>query len=121
MGAHTSRTVDELTGLTALGQDAALATGESAEPDSTAQIGARLAAARRGAGMTGTRLGQHLGLRKDQVSKIESGKRRLDVSELARAAGALGVSVGHLLGEPERPGLAVAARLASGVARKSVV
>ena len=116
MRTNVSETVEELTGLAALGQDAALVVGESGESNNAAEIGARLAAARRGAGLTGTQLGQHLGLGKDQVSKIESGKRRLDVSELARAAAALGVSVRHVLGQADRPGLAVASRLASGAA-----
>ncbi len=116
METETQRTVEQLTGLAALGEDAELLSGRSIEFDNATQIGNRLAAARRAANMTGSELGEHLGLRKDQVSKIESGKRRLDVSELARAAAALGVSVRHLLGQPDRPGLAVAARLANGVA-----
>ena len=116
MANRTRSTVEELTELAALGEDAALVAGDSGESDGAAQIGARLAAARRDVGMTGTKLGEHLGLGKDQISKIESGKRRLDVSELARAAAALGVSVRHVLGQPERPGLAVASRLASGAA-----
>jgi Zn-dependent peptidase ImmA (M78 family)/transcriptional regulator with XRE-family HTH domain len=65
--------------------------------------------------MTGTELGAAVGLRKDQISKIESGRRRLDVGELPGIAAALGVTVRYLLGQPERPGLAMAARLAAGV------
>lgn len=116
MAHRTRNTVEELTGLAALGEDAELVAGASSESEGAAQIGARVAAARRGAGMTGTELGQQLGLGKDQVSKIESGKRRLDVSELARTAAALGVSVRHLLGQADRPALAVAAHLANGTA-----
>ncbi len=47
--------------------------------------------------MTGNELGEMVGLRKDQISKIESGRRRLDVSELPRVAagvGALAVGFG---------------------------
>ncbi|MCP3798253.1 helix-turn-helix transcriptional regulator [Allokutzneria sp. A3M-2-11 16] len=64
--------------------------------------------------MSGSELGAAIGLRKDQISKIESGKRRLDVGELPGIAAALGVTARHLVGQPERSGLAVAARLAVG-------
>jgi Zn-dependent peptidase ImmA (M78 family)/transcriptional regulator with XRE-family HTH domain len=108
-----------VTGLAALGADAYLAgdegaTTEAAERDNS--IGARLAAARKAAGLSGAQLGAALGLGKDQISKIERGKRRLDVSELVGAASALGTSVRALLGVPDRPHLALAARLATGAA-----
>ena len=105
--------VDGKTGLAALG----LTEGplESAEPEEyAAQVGARVAAARKQRHMSGTELGEIIGLRKDQISKIESGRRRLDIAELPRVASALGVTVRHLLGQAERPALAVAARLAAG-------
>jgi Zn-dependent peptidase ImmA (M78 family)/transcriptional regulator with XRE-family HTH domain len=102
-----------LTGLEALGLDKTLAESISSET-SSAEIGARVAAARRRAGLTGAELGAAVGLRKDQISKIESGKRRLDVGELPGVAAALDVTVRYLLGQPERPGLAMAARLATG-------
>ncbi|MHB1592555.1 MAG: helix-turn-helix domain-containing protein [Streptosporangiaceae bacterium] len=101
------------TGLAALGLTEAPL--ESAEPEEyAAQVGARVAAARKRLHMSGTELGEIIGLRKDQISKIESGRRRLDISELPRVASALGVTVRHLLGQAERPALAVAARLAAG-------
>src|SRR5215472_13605009 len=78
-----------------------------------AQVGARVAAARKRRGMTGTELGDIVGLRKDQISKIESGRRRLDISELPRVAAALGVTVRSLIGQAERPALAIAGRLAA--------
>lgn len=76
------------------------------------EVGLRLAEARRRAGMTQERLGQAMGLDKTQVSKIESGRRRLDISEVALAANALSVSTRSLLGMEERTKLALAARLA---------
>jgi Zn-dependent peptidase ImmA (M78 family)/transcriptional regulator with XRE-family HTH domain len=104
---------DRLTGLAALGLTET--PRESPEPeDYAAQVGARVAAARKQRRMSGTELGQIIGLRKDQISKIESGRRRLDIAELPRVAAALGVTVRHLLGQPERPALAMAARLAVG-------
>lgn len=101
-----------LTGLAALGL---LETpSDSAElAQHAAQVGARVATARKRRGLTGTELGQMVGLRKDQISKIESGRRRLDISELPRVAAALGVSVRSLLGQADRPALAIAARLAA--------
>ena len=45
MRTNVSETVEELTGLAALGQDAALVVGESGESNNAAQIGARLAEA----------------------------------------------------------------------------
>jgi Zn-dependent peptidase ImmA (M78 family)/transcriptional regulator with XRE-family HTH domain len=94
---------------------------ESAEPEEYAvQVGARVAAARKQRRMSGTELGEMIGLRKDQISKIESGRRRLDISELPRVASALGVTVRHLLGQAERPALAVAARLAVGAPSESL-
>ena len=101
------------TGLAALG-----VTGtppDFAEPEEyAAQVGARVAEARKQRQMSGTELGKIIGLRKDQISKIESGRRRLDIAELPRVAAALGVTARHLLGQAERPALAVAARLVGG-------
>jgi len=113
----------DLTGLAALAleeaspefREAMAAANATAGSGSAAGagVGARIAAARVARGMTGTRLGELVGLRKDQVSKIESGRRRVDVGELPRFAAALGVTVRHLLGEVDRPALALAARLAA--------
>jgi Zn-dependent peptidase ImmA (M78 family)/transcriptional regulator with XRE-family HTH domain len=78
------------------------------------EVGRRIADARRRAGMTQEQLGAALGgLDKTKVSKIESGRRRLDISEVALAAAALGISTRALLGMPERTKLAFAARLAA--------
>lgn len=107
------------TGLAALGLTETPL--ESADPEQyAAQVGARVAAARKQRHMSGTRLGEIIGLRKDQISKIESGRRRLDIAELPRVATALGVTVRHLLGQAERPALAVAARLAAGAPSESL-
>jgi Zn-dependent peptidase ImmA (M78 family)/transcriptional regulator with XRE-family HTH domain len=107
---------DDLTGLAALtvgigDTELAVSAGEE-----TTGIGARIAEARAARGLTGVRLGELVGLRKDQVSKIESGRRRVDVSELPQFASALGVTVRQLLGQAERPALAMAARLAADAA-----
>lgn len=102
-----------LTGLAALGWADNPEESHAAE-SRTAEVGARVAMARRQAGLTGSQLGSRIGLRKDQISKIESGRRRLDVGELPGIAAALGVTVRYLLGQSERPGLAMAGRLAVG-------
>ncbi len=107
------------TGLAALGMTEA--PEESAEPEEyAAQVGARVAAARKNRHMSGTELGEIVGLRKDQISKIESGRRRIDIAELPRVASALGVTVHHLLGQAERPALAVAARLAADASSEAL-
>lgn len=78
-------------------------------------VGARIAAARRRRPLTGSQLGELVGLSKDQVSKVEKGVRRVSARELPKFARALGVSMGELLGEPIRPRMAMAHRLAAGV------
>ncbi len=110
---------DGLTGLAALGSG----DGEGAAEETldASGIGVRIAKARAARGLTGTRLGELVGLRKDQVSKVESGRRRVDVSELPRFASALGVTVRQLLGQTERPALAMAARLAADAAPDAVI
>ncbi len=108
-----------LTGLARLGLPET--PGDPAElVQHAAQVGARVAAARKSLGMTGTELGEKVGLRKDQISKIESGRRRLDISELPLVAAALGVTVRSLLGQADRPALAIAARLASDAGADAV-
>ncbi|MGH3929066.1 MAG: helix-turn-helix domain-containing protein [Pseudonocardiaceae bacterium] len=104
---------EDLTGLAALGWTEASEEPPAAE-SRAAEVGARVAAARKQAGMTGSQLGARIGLRKDQISKVETGKRRLDVGELPGIAAALGVTVRYLLGQPERPSLAMASRLTVG-------
>ncbi|GHF42773.1 hypothetical protein GCM10018790_20780 [Kitasatospora xanthocidica] len=102
-----------LTGLEALGL---LAPTEPAPITSTdAEVGRRVERARRRQALTGEGLGGLVGLAKDQVSKIETGKRKVHVRELPRFAEALGVTVGYLLGQVCRPTLAMAHRLAGNV------
>lgn len=104
------------TGADALGWDEQ--PEETAVPGvAAAAVGQRVSKARRQAGMTGRQLGDAVGLRPDQISKIESGKRRLDIGELPRVAAALGVTVRYLLGQPERKALAMAAARGRGRAR----
>src|SRR4030095_5754068 len=74
-------------------------------------VGTRIAALRGARGMTGERLGSLLGLTKSQVSKIENGTRKLDVSEVALVADALGVTLAEVLGIERKGGLALAARV----------
>jgi Zn-dependent peptidase ImmA (M78 family)/transcriptional regulator with XRE-family HTH domain len=104
---------EDLTGPEAIEHDLAM-TQSTSTVGGPAELGARVAQARRRAGITGSQLGAAVGLRKDQISKIESGKRRLDVGELPGIAAALGVTVRYLLGQPERPNLAIASRLTVG-------
>ncbi len=75
------------------------------------ELGARIAALREARGMTGEELGAALGLSRSQVSKVEHGTRRLDVSEVAAIADALEVSLGEVLGTERSGSLALAARV----------
>jgi Zn-dependent peptidase ImmA (M78 family)/transcriptional regulator with XRE-family HTH domain len=75
------------------------------------ELGARIAALREARGMTGQELGAALGLSRSQISKIEHGTRRLEVSELAAIADALEVSLGEVLGAERSGSLALAARV----------
>jgi Zn-dependent peptidase ImmA (M78 family)/transcriptional regulator with XRE-family HTH domain len=61
--------------------------------------------------MTGEELGAALGLSRSQISKIEHGTRRLDVSEIAMVADALEVSLAEVLGVERSGSLALAARV----------
>ncbi|MEO3856405.1 ImmA/IrrE family metallo-endopeptidase [Acrocarpospora sp. B8E8] len=76
-------------------------------------VGARIAALRAVRGVTGAELGQALGLTKSQVSKIENGTRKLDVSEVALVAEVLGVTLAEVLGVSRKGTLALAARVMS--------
>jgi transcriptional regulator with XRE-family HTH domain len=80
-------------------------------------VGMRIAELRQAQGMTGSALGEALGLTKSQVSKIENGTRKLDVGELAVVAEILGVTVPELLGVARKGPLALAARVMSAPAR----
>jgi Zn-dependent peptidase ImmA (M78 family)/transcriptional regulator with XRE-family HTH domain len=75
------------------------------------ELGARIAALREARGMTGQELGAALGLSRSQISKLEHGTRRLEVSELAAIADALEVSLGEVLGAERSGSLALAARV----------
>jgi Zn-dependent peptidase ImmA (M78 family)/transcriptional regulator with XRE-family HTH domain len=78
---------------------------------SESELGARIAALREARGMTGEQLGLALGLSRSQVSKVEHGTRRMDVSEVAAVADALEVSLAEVLGVERSGSLALAARV----------
>ncbi|MFJ7095871.1 helix-turn-helix domain-containing protein [Streptomyces mirabilis] len=101
---------DGLTGLEALGL--APPVEQSPKTAAPAEVGRRVCEARRRRALTGEALGGLVGLGKDQVSKIENGRRKVSVRELPKFAAALGVTVAHLLGQTTRPSLAMAHRLA---------
>ena len=82
----------------------------------TFELGARVAALREERGLTGQQLGDALGLTRSQVSKIERGSRKLDVSEVAVIADALQVSLPEILGVQRSGALALAARVMSAPA-----
>ncbi len=84
-------------------------------------VGTRIAALRGARGMTGERLGSLLGLTKSQMSKIENGTRKLDVSEVALVADALGVTLAEVLGVERKGGLALAARVMSEPAQEEAL
>ncbi|GAA3623667.1 XRE family transcriptional regulator [Kineosporia mesophila] len=94
------------------------ASAETAEQDGS--VGRRIAEARRRVHLTGAELGARVDLGRDQISKIETGKRRLGAREAPEIARALGVSVEWLLGQDESPRMALAHRLALGVAGDEV-
>ncbi|MFC0527941.1 helix-turn-helix domain-containing protein [Phytohabitans kaempferiae] len=74
-------------------------------------VGERIAALRAVRGLTGEQLGRALGLTKSQVSKVENGTRKLDVSEVAQVADVLGVTLAEVLGVQRKGSLALAARV----------
>ncbi|MHB9864399.1 helix-turn-helix domain-containing protein [Streptomyces sp. YIM S03343] len=84
----------------------------SPQAASPADVGRRVGQARARRALTGEALGALVGLGKDQISKIENGRRKISVRELPMFAEVLGVTVAHLLGMPSRPTLAMAHRLA---------
>ncbi|MDR2986966.1 MAG: ImmA/IrrE family metallo-endopeptidase [Nocardiopsaceae bacterium] len=75
------------------------------------ELGARIAALREARGIKGAELGAALGLSRSQISKIEHGTRRLDVSEVAAIADALDISLAEVLGVERSGSLALAARV----------
>lgn len=62
------------------------------------EMGKRIRAARRAAGLTGEQLAARVGVGQSMVSKIENGKTGTSSDVLQRVAGTLGVSVLHLVG-----------------------
>lgn len=107
---------EDIRGLAALGQ---VADPTSENGVDASALGERIAQARVRRALTGSALGDLVGLGKDQISKIENGRRRVSVRELPAIAEALGVTVGYLLGQPGRPRLAMAHRLAAGQGAES--
>jgi Zn-dependent peptidase ImmA (M78 family)/transcriptional regulator with XRE-family HTH domain len=75
------------------------------------KLGARIARLREARGLTGQQLGDALGLSRSQISKIEHGSRKLEVSELAEIADILEVSLAELLGTERSTSLSLAARV----------
>jgi transcriptional regulator with XRE-family HTH domain len=106
--------VAQLLGLSPL--PAAEAAGPGSVPELDAQVGRRVRAARRKAGMNAATVAAMVGLSADKLSKIETGKRRVSPRELPALARALSVSMMFLLGaaDTSRPALALAHRVADG-------
>jgi transcriptional regulator with XRE-family HTH domain len=73
-------------------------------PEARRRLGAAIAAARAAAGTTQEQLGRATGLGQTVVSRIESGRRRVDSHELTRIAATLGVEIGALLGAGDATG-----------------
>lgn len=77
-------------------------------------VGERVREARSRARLSGAALGEKVGLARDQISKIENGRRRLNGVEAPAFARALGVTLSWLLGQDETPRMALAHRLSRG-------
>lgn len=84
-------------------------------PELDAQVGLRIRAARRRAGLDAAALAEQVGLTRDKLSKIENGRRRVTPRELPALAQALHVPLSSLLGATDtgRPALALAHRVAA--------
>lgn len=67
--------------------------------DSKTTVGDRLKKARQDAGLTQAQLALNSGLTPDWICSIERGKRRAELPTLMKLAGALGVTIGFVLGE----------------------
>ena len=65
-------------------------------------LGAQIAAARRDRGLTQAACAARAGIGRTALSKVETGKRRINADELARLAEALNVPLGVLVGEEPR-------------------
>ena len=71
------------------------------------ELGSRIAALRKQAGLTQTKLGEMIGVSQQQVVSFEKGRRKVPVSALPKLSEALGVPVDELIGigaEPRRRG-----------------
>jgi transcriptional regulator with XRE-family HTH domain len=64
---------------------------------------ARLRQARRDAGLTQAEVGRRLGLRQNHVSRMETGERRIDPTELAAFARLYGKPLAYFLDLPLDP------------------
>jgi len=84
------------------------------KPARSETIGGRIRAARLNLGMSGATLGAKVGLKKDQISKIETDTRKANAGELLLIAEALGTNADLLLGRNKRKRLQIAHRLAPG-------
>jgi transcriptional regulator with XRE-family HTH domain len=118
MAAETVTTADDgdvaaLLGLEPLEQSA-FGRGDRV-PALDAQVGRRVRAARRRAGIDAAALAEQVGLTRDKLSKIENGHRRVAPRELPALAHALHVPLSMLLGATDsaRPALALAHRVAA--------
>lgn len=78
------------------------------------EIGARIAALRVAAGLRQADVAEVLGVDQSTLSKVESGRRRLDGYELALVADLLGTTSRELLGLPTRTAALAAAARAAG-------
>lgn len=65
-----------------------------------AEVGERIAEARRAAGLSQSELAERVDLDRTKIVRIESGERRITALEIFRLADALGVPLGHLLSRP---------------------
>jgi transcriptional regulator with XRE-family HTH domain len=72
--------------------------GAENDPQAT-MVGMGILTARRREGLTLAELGQRTGLDKGYLSRVERGQKSPSIAALLKIAEALGVQVGHLLGE----------------------
>jgi transcriptional regulator with XRE-family HTH domain len=117
MASETVTAADDTDIATLLGLEPleqATSGGGEQVPELDAQVGRRVRAARRRAGLSATALAEQVGLTPDKLSKIENGRRRVAPRELPRLVHALHVSLSTLLGDTDatRPALALAHRVA---------
>jgi Zn-dependent peptidase ImmA (M78 family)/transcriptional regulator with XRE-family HTH domain len=118
MARETVTTADDigvaaLLGLEPLEQPTSV--GSEQVSDLDAEVGRRVRAARRRAGLDAAALAGKVGLTRDKLSKIENGRRRVAPRELPALAHALHVPLSALLGTTDttRPALALAYRVAA--------